>query len=316
MRVTVLGAGGMIGRKLSEAIARGDWPGVTALTLVDISEPTPPDGWAGDLRTVAADISAPGAALALMEERPEIVVHLAAIVSGQAEAEFETGYRINMQGTLHLLEAIRTVGHRPRLVFSSSIAVFGAPFPDRIDDEVTPRPLTSYGAQKLIGEVLVNDYSRKGHVDGISIRLPTIAVRPGKPNAAASGFFSGILREPLNGQEATLPVGDEVKHYFASPRAAVGFLIHAGTMDLSPLGANRALTMPGIAATVGEEIAALERAGGDSGLIRREPDPAVADIVAGWPRDFDAARAREHGFKAEESFDEVLKVYLEEEMGR
>ena len=316
MRVTILGAGGMIGRKLDEAIARGDWPGVTALTLVDVAEPPVPEGWTGDVRTVAADISAPGAALALMEEKPEAVVHLAAIVSGQAEAEFETGYRINMHGTLHLLEAIRQVGHRPRLVFSSSIAVFGAPFPERIDDAVTPRPLTSYGAQKLIGEVLVNDYSRKGYVDGISIRLPTIAVRPGAPNAAASGFFSGILREPLNGQEAKLPVGDEVMHYFASPRAAVGFLIHAGTMDLSSLGANRALTMPGIAATVGEEIAALERAGGDSGLIRREPDPAVADIVAGWPRDFDAARAREHGFVAEKNFDEVLKVYLEEELGR
>ena len=182
---------------------------------------------------------------------------------------------------------------KPRLVFTSSIAVFGAPFPERIGDEFHTTPLTSYGTQKAIGELLISDYSRKGMLDGISIRLPTICVRPGAPNKAASGFFSNIIREPLAGKDAVLPVSEDVMHWHASPRAAVGFLQHAATLDTAKLGARRALSMPGLGATVGEQIAALKKIAGDKAVarIRREPDAFIQSIVSGWPRTFDTKRA-------------------------
>ena len=207
-------------------------------------------------------------------------------MSGEAEADFDKGYRINLDGTRRLFEAIRKEGARggayqPRVVFTSSIAVFGAPFPEAIDDEFLNAPLTSYGTQKAIGELLLSDYSRRGFFDGIGIRLPTICVRPGKPNKAASGFFSGIIREPLAGQEAVLPVPESVRHWFASPRAAVGFLMHAAQLDTARLGTRRNLSMPGVCATVGDEIEALRRVAGDQAarLIRREPDPTIERIV-------------------------------------
>ena len=189
-----------------------------------------------------------------------MIFHLAAIVSGEAELDFDKGYRINLDGTRMLLDAIRLVGggYKPRVVFTSSIAVFGAPFPDAIGDEFFHTPLLSYGTQKAIGELLLADYSRRGFLDGIGIRLPTICIRPGLPNKAASGFFSNILREPLAGKEAVLPVSEDVRHWHATPRSAVGFLLHAGTMDLATVGPRRNLTMPGLSATVGEQIAALE----------------------------------------------------------
>ncbi len=203
------------------------------------------------------------------------------------------------------------------MVFASSIAVFGAPFPETIGDEFFTTPLTSYGTQKAIDELLLSDYSRRGFFDGIGLRLPTICVRPGKPNKAASGFFSSIIREPLVGREAVLPVSEDVRHWHASPRSAVGFLHHAAAMDLAQLGARRALTMPGCSATVGDEIAALERVAGRkaTALIRREPDPTIERIVAGWPRAFDARRALALGFRAETSFDEIVRVHIEDELG-
>src|SRR5207244_11679261 len=184
--------------------------------------------------------------------RPGPVCNLAAVVSGEAEADFEKGYRVNVDGMRHLLDAVRALGpdYCPRVVFASSIAVFGAPFPDVIGDEFFATPLTSYGTQKAMDELLLADYSRRGFFEGVGIRLPTICIRPGKPNKAASSFFSGILREPLSGQEAVLPVGDEVRHWFASPRAAVGFFITAATIDTTPLGVRRSMTMPGVSATV------------------------------------------------------------------
>ena len=191
------------------------------------------------------DLPAAGEADKLLADRPDVIFHLAAIVSGEAEQDFDKGYRINMDGTRSVLEAVRKAGHKPRLVFASSIAVFGAPFPEAIGDEFFNTPLTSYGTQKNICELLISDYSRKGFVDGISIRLPTICVRPGKPNKAASGFFSNIMREPLAGQEAVLPVSESVMHWHASPRAAVGFMLHAATIDLARLGRRRALTHAG-----------------------------------------------------------------------
>ena len=275
----------------------------------------------GEVRTVAVDISKPGEMEKLIATRPDTVFHLAAIVSGEAEADFDKGYAINLDGTRFLFDAIRLEGmkshYKPRVVFSSSIAVFGAPFPEKIGDEFFTTPLTSYGTQKAIGELLLSDYSRRGFFDGIGIRLPTICIRPGKPNKAASGFFSNILREPLVGQEAVLPVSEDVRHWHASPRSAVGFLLHAATMDLEPLGWRRNLSMPGLSATVGEQIEALRRVAGEKAvkLIRREPDPMIAKIVSGWARDFDTSRAASLGFTAERSFDEIIRVHIEDELG-
>jgi nucleoside-diphosphate-sugar epimerase len=322
MHVLVIGAAGMIGRKLVARIAKEGGIGgrpVSRLTLVDVVAPAAPEGIPAD--SWAADLSTPGEAARMIAGRPELIYHLAAIVSGEAEADFDKGYRINLDGTRLLFEAIRQEGLRsayvPRVIFTSSIAVFGAPFPEAIPDEFHLTPLTSYGTQKAIGELLLADYSRRGIFDGIGIRLPTICIRPGAPNKAASGFFSGILREPLAGQPAVLPVPDTVMHWHASPRAAVGFLVHAAGLDTAPLGARRNLTMPGLAATVAEQIEALRRVAGDKAvaLIRHEPDEAVARIVAGWPRRFDAKRAEALGFVAEKSFDEIIRVHVEDELG-
>jgi nucleoside-diphosphate-sugar epimerase len=324
MHILIIGAAGMVGRKLTDSLVRSGGLGgrqVTQLTLVDVIEPAQPAGFTGKAARRAADISAPGEATRIVAARPDVIFHLAAIVSGEAEADFDKGYRINLDGTRYLFDAIRDEGkkapYKPRVVFTSSIAVFGAPFPDKIGDEFFTTPLTSYGTQKAIGELLLADFSRRGLFDGIGIRLPTICIRPGKPNKAASGFFSNILREPLAGQEAVLPVPEDVRHWHASPRAAVGFLTHAATMDLAPLGWRRNLSMPGLSATVGEQIAALERVAGSKAvkLIRREPDATIGKIVAGWPRNFDARRAIGLGFKAETSFDEIIRIHIEDELG-
>lgn len=322
MQVLIIGAAGMIGRKVGEAIARtgtlGDRP-VTALRLADVVAPTAPAGFAGTVETLAVDIGDPATAPALIASRPDVVIILAAIVSGEAEADFDKGYRINLDGTRWLLDAIRTQGegYCPRVVFSSSAAVFGRPFPDQISDDFHLTPLTSYGTQKAMGELLVSDYSRRGFLDGVSLRLPTICIRPGKPNLAASSFYSGILREPLAGLAAKLPVPTSTRHWFASPRAAVGFVLHAATMDTGPIGPNRALTMPGLSATVGDQIEALRRVAGDAAVALIEPveDPAVAAIVGGWAQDFEAKRATDLGFKAESSFDEIIRIHIEDELG-
>jgi D-erythronate 2-dehydrogenase len=323
MHILIIGAAGMVGRKLTDSLVRSGGLGgrqVTQLTLVDVVDPAQPAGFTGKAATRASDISAPGEASRIVAARPDVIFHLAAIVSGEAEADFDKGYRINLDGTRYLFDAIREEGkkapYKPRVVFTSSIAVFGAPFPEKIGDEFFTTPLTSYGTQKAIGELLLADFSRRGFFDGIGIRLPTICIRPGKPNKAASGFFSNILREPLAGQEAVLPVPEEVRHWHASPRAAVGFLTHAATMDLTPLGWRRNLSMPGLSATVGEQIAALERIAGSKAvkLIRREPDATIARIVDGWPRNFVARRAIGLGFKAETSFDEIIRIHIEDEL--
>ncbi|UXN75019.1 SDR family oxidoreductase [Devosia sp. A8/3-2] len=322
MKILVIGAAGMVGRKLTAALlAAGQVGGqpIESPALADIVAPEQPAA-SVLVSTIATDLSEPGSAALLLEDRPDLIFHLAAIVSGEAEADFEKGYRINLDGTRHLFEAIRLGGlaqpYRPRVVFTSSIAVFGEPLPAVIGDSQDHTPLTSYGTQKAICELLLADYSRRGFLDGVGIRLPTIAVRPGKPNKAASGFFSGIIREPLAGMEAILPVDDSVRHWFASPRAAVGFLLHAAQMDTAPLGQRRNLTMPGLSVTVAEQIAALQRVAGSAAteLIRREPDEVVARIVAGWPQAFDTQRASALGFRAETSFDEIIRIHIEDEL--
>jgi nucleoside-diphosphate-sugar epimerase len=313
-RVLVIGAAGMIGRKLVARLAKDD--GQRELLLHDVVPAAGPSG----AKAIASDLSTPGAAEKLLADRPDLIFHLAAIVSGEAEADFDKGYRINLDGTRRLFEAIRQVGdgYKPRVVFTSSIAVFGAPFPEAIGEEFLSAPLTSYGTQKAIDELLLADYSRRGFFDGVGLRLPTICVRPGQPNRAASGFFSGIIREPLAGHDAVLPVPKSVRHWFASPRAAIGFLLHAARMDTARLGARRNLTMPGISATVGEQIEALRRAAGDAAVrrIREEPDATIMRIVDGWPRNFDARRALGLGFRADSSFDEIIRIHREDELGQ
>jgi nucleoside-diphosphate-sugar epimerase len=324
MRILVTGAAGMIGRKLVERLARDGTLGgkpIAAMTLVDVVDSPIPAG-APASKAIVCDFAEKGVAATLIAERPDVIFHLAAIVSGDAEANFEKGYRINFNGGWALLEAVRQEGektpYKPRFVFASSLAVFGPPFPDSIPDDFALTPSTSYGTQKAMIELLLADYSRKGYVDGVGVRLPTICIRPGKPNKAASSFFSGILREPLNGQDADLPVGDDVRHWFASPRAAVGFFITAATIDTAPLGSRRSLTMPGVSATVGEEIEALRQAAGEEAVarIRRIDDPFVAQIVKGWAGRYDATAARAAGFAAEKDFGEIIKVYQEDEMGK
>jgi nucleoside-diphosphate-sugar epimerase len=320
MNILITGGAGMVGRKLAERLARDGEVGgkaVSSLTLYDVVEAAVPAGAKVPVQIVTGDLPTPGEATKLVAGRPEVVFHLAAIVSGEAEQDFDKGYRINLDGTRSLLEAVRHAGHRPRLVFASSIAVFGAPFPEAIGDEFFHTPLTSYGTQKSICELLVSDHTRKSFVDGLSIRLPTICVRPGKPNKAASGFFSNIVREPLAGQEAVLPVSDSVMHWHASPRAAVQFMRHAATLDTAAVGPRRALTMPGLAVTVAEQIAALRKVAGDRVVarIRREPDPFIEKIVAGWPRRFDARRALALGFRPDASFEEIVRIHIEDELG-
>jgi D-erythronate 2-dehydrogenase len=319
MRILVIGAGGMLGAKLVARLVRdGAVSGraISQLTRADAVQCAPV---VADfpVDTVVCDLSAAGVAAQLMAGKPDLIFHLAAVVSGEAERDFDKGYRINLDATRYLLEAAREAGHCPKIIFTSSIAVFGAPFPDVIADDYFTTPLTSYGTQKAIGELLLSDYSRRGFVDGVALRMPTVCVRPGAPNAAASGFFSNIIREPLVGLPAVLPVDDSVRHWFASPRAAAGFLIRAAEMDFELLGTRRSLTLPGLSCTVAEQIEALGRVAGSSAvaLISRAHDPIIAQIVAGWPQRCDAARAVALGFNAEDSFDMIIRSHIEDELG-
>ena len=324
MHVLIVGAAGMIGQKLTARLVRdGTVAGrvVERFTLVDVVPPQRPPVTATDVEVVGADLASPRRADALVATRPDLIFHLAAVVSGEAEADFDKGYRVNVDGTRALLEAVRTAnaldGYRPRLVFTSSIAVYGAPLPDPIPEQFQQTPLTSYGTQKAIGELLLADYSRRGFVDGVGLRLPTICIRPGSPNKAASGFFSSILREPLVGREAVLPVPETVRHWFASPRSAVDFLVRAAALDSREVGDRRTLSMPGLSATVGEQIDALRRIAGERAvrLIRREPDETVMRMVLTWAPALEADRAVRLGFTADRSFDDIIRAHIEDELG-
>ena len=320
LKVLVTGGGGMIGQKLAANLGKHGLNGDDDLrvTLADIGFPK--DGAPG--RQAMVDLAEPGTMRRLAAGDPDVIFHLASVVSGEAEQDYAKGWRTNMSPLWELLEALRERHEEsdgryvPRIVFTSSIAVFGGPYPDRIDDEFLTVPQTSYGAQKAVCELMLGDASRKGWVDGISIRLPTICIRPSRPNRAASGFFSGIVREPLNGEEAILPVDDNVRHWLSSPRAAVGFLLHAAGLDTSKLGGRRSLNMPGFSCTVAEQIEALRRVAGSEAvrLIRREPDPVIKRIVSMWPRDFEPARALALGFRAERDFDRIIEIYMEDEL--
>ncbi len=322
MHILITGAAGMIGRKLTARLVKdGSLNGskIDRLTLIDVVAPEKPAGVAGQVEAATSDLSAPGAASQAIAGRPDVIFHLAGVVSGEAEVDLEKGYRVNLDGSRALLDAVRLAGdsYHPKFVYTSSLAVFGAPFPEAIPDDFHLTPLTSYGAQKAMIELMLADYSRRGFLDGVGIRLPSIVVRPGKPNKAASGFFSGIIREPLAGQEAILPVPDTVLHWHASPRSAVGFLIHGAGLTRAQLGDRINLIMPGVCCTVAEQIEALRRVAGGkvAARIRREPDELVARIVAGWPQRFNPKRALTLGFKVEKTFDDIIRAHIEDELG-
>jgi nucleoside-diphosphate-sugar epimerase len=322
MHILVTGAAGMIGCKLTERLVKDSalhGRAIKKLTLTDVAATALPLGFPAAVDVVTQDLAAPGAAEDLIGGRPNVIFHTAGIVSAEAELDFDKGYRSNLDGMRALLEAIRRAGgnYRPKLIFTSSCAVFGGPFPEVIGDEFHLTPHTSYGTQKAICELLLADYTRRGFLDGVGLRLPAICVRPGKPNKAASGFFSSIIREPLAGHEALLPVDEKILHTHASPRAAVGFLVHAAGLSPERLGPRINLTMPGVSCTVAEQIAALRRIAGDkvAARIRHEPDALVIRIVEGWPHRFGAARARALGFVAESSFDDIIRIHIEDELG-
>jgi nucleoside-diphosphate-sugar epimerase len=323
LHILITGAAGMIGRKLTaRLLADGALHGqsIEKFTLHDVV-PFPDEARkpGPSIATATSDLAASGEAARLIAQRPDMIFHLAGVVSGEAELDFDKGYHVNLDGMQALLAAIRAAGagYHPKLVFSSSIAVYGAPFPPAIPDEFHLTPLTSYGTQKAVCELLLADHHRRGFLDGVGIRLPTICVRPGRPNKAASGFFSGIIREPLAGQEAALPVADTVRHTHASPRAAVGFLIHAAGLTREQLGPRINLAMPGVCCTVAEQIEALRRVAGDTvaARIRRAPDELIMRIVGGWAERIEARRATALGFKAEGSFDEIIRAHIDDELG-
>ncbi|WP_420860389.1 D-erythronate dehydrogenase [Algirhabdus cladophorae] len=319
-KVLILGGGGMVGQKLAHHLVAHGLNGDAdlSITLHDIA--FPPNGAKANMRL--GSVADAGVVEALAQERFDVIFHLASIVSGQAETDFDLGWNVNMHPTWRLLEGLRAQheatggAYVPRIVFTSSIAVFGGPYPDKIGDEFLTAPQTSYGAQKAICEAMISDFSRKGFVDGLSLRLPTICVRPGKANLAASSFFSGIIREPLNGMEAILPVPDTVRHWHASPRSAVGFLTHAAGLDTDLLQGRRALNLPGVSCTVAEQIEALRSIAGQGpvDLIKPQADAAIAKIVDGWPRNFDPQRAIALGFQSEPDFDSIIHVYMDDDL--
>jgi len=311
MNIAITGAGGFLGQRL--AAAHLSDPAVGRLVLADVV-PAQPNGGDGRVRLLEGDLSDPSAAAAVAEGA-DVIFHLAAVVSGQAEADFDVGMKVNLDATRCLLEAARAGGRLPRFVFASSLAVFGPPLPATVTEGTAVNPQSSYGAQKAIGELLVADYSRKGFVDGRVVRLPTVCVRPGRPNAATSSFASSIIREPVRGEPALCPVGSELELWLSSPRTAVANLVRAALMPAAALGAQRILNLPGITVSVGEMIAALSRVAGPAAASRIvfSPDPVASRIVSSWPARFDVGRAISLGFSRDSTFDDLIREFLADE---
>lgn len=320
MRIAIIGGGGMLGQKLARALAaRGNLKGmeISHLALADIVDPKPVE--AGfPVSTHRLDITDRAAVDRFLADGAEVIYHLAAIVSGQAEAEFDLGMSINLMGSINVFEAARAMGTCPVLVFTSSLAVYGGEIPDPIEDWTALNPQTSYGAQKAAAELLLTDYSRKGFVDGRGLRLPTISIRPGKPNKAASGFMSSIFREPLQGKEAVCPVNPDYPHFYLSPRRCIENLIHAAEVEAAALGMNRCFVLPGRTHRIADMVEAMRRVAGDAPvkLIRWQPDPEVQKIVLGWKAFINPTKALKLGFKADASFEDNIRFFLEEDVER
>ena len=328
MSITILGGGGFLGAKLARRLAQDGQLGgrpVESLTLFDLKPPAAPAGAPFPVRCLGGDVSDPAAVAAAVPPGTRVVVHLAAVVSAQAEADFDLGLKVNLHGTLAALAACRALsdGPRasgatpPRVVFTSSVASFGGGQEAMLPDDARQVPGNSYGAQKAMGELLLADASRRGMIDAVSLRLPTVTIRPGRPNKAASSFVSAILREPLLGLPAELPVPEAFAVWICSPRRAVEWLLHAMGMDTAPMGDDRGVNPPGMSARVGEMLAALERVAGPEtrALVRAAPDPSVAAIVGGWPAAFTAERARTRlGFSEQEPLDEVVRAFVADDL--
>jgi D-erythronate 2-dehydrogenase len=323
MNILITGGAGFLGQQLVQALLKqgslrlADGNGASADH--DISSIVCFDTIEGRIRDPkvryrTGDIGDAQTVRGLVDGDTGAIVHLAAVVSGTAEADFDLGMRVNLDGTRHLLEACRAQGHQPRLLFSSSIAVFGGDLPAVVKDDTTPTPQGSYGTQKLIGELLVQDYTRKGFIDGRSVRVPTATVRPGTPNGAASGFASGIIREPLAGSEALLPVPDETAMWVASPRTIVAMFLHALALSPKDWGWHRSLNLPGFVVTMTQAMATLREIGGEEAvaLVKRQPDPQVQKLVSTWAARFDTARALAMGFKADSDFGQIVRAYVED----
>ena len=319
MRVTITGGAGFLGRKVAGRLALTGKVGareITAMTLFDVVPPKPPEGARFPVTCLAGDIADAAGASRLADHETGVVFHLAAVVSAQAEAEFDLGWRVNLDGTRAVLEACRRAGSTPRVVFTSSVASFSGGQEAVIGDDTRPVPGNSYGAQKAAGELLIHDYSRKGFIDGVTLRLPTVVVRPGRPNRAASSFASSILREPFLGEEAFLPVPEDFALWIASPRAATDWLIHAAAMDTRTLGLDRGINPPGLTVTVRQMMEVLQSVGGHAAmrLVSRVDDPEVAAIVGTWPARFDAGRAKGLGFRPHEGLEAVVRAFLEDDL--
>jgi nucleoside-diphosphate-sugar epimerase len=322
MQILITGGAGLLGARLAKALlaqatladAQGHQQAISRITLLDV---IPAQGFDDPrIKTVAGDISDPEVVKANLGKDTQSVFHLAAVVSGEAEANFDLGMRINLDASRLILERARQNGNCPRIVFTSSVAAFGGLLPAQVLDTTPTTPQSSYGTQKVMGELMISDYSRKGYIDGRALRMPTVCVRPGAPNKAASSFASGIIREPLNGLEAICPVSRETSLWLVSPSKAIENLIHGHEIDSQLLGASRALNLPGLSVTVGEMAAALERAAGakTAQLIRWQADAAIERIVNSWPGSFITTRADAMGFKRDASFDAIVKNYINEEL--
>lgn len=318
MRILILGGGGFLGRKIAHALAaRGTLrsEAISHLMLADLFAPTPIDA-PFKVTIHAADIADPESLASLFAERPDVIYHLAAIVSGQAEAEFDLGLTINLMGSVNVFQAARALQTNPVVVFSSSCAVYGGEIPQEIEDHTALNPQTSYGAQKAASELLLTDYSRKGFLDGRGPRLPTVTIRPGKPNAAASSFMSSIFREPLQGEEAVCPVEPDYALWYASPRVTVDNLIKCAEVPAEALGENRCFALPGRVSTIGEMIEAMRRVAGDEPVsrIRFEPDTRIQAIVNGWRPNINPQKALALGLTADESFEDNVRYFLEDDI--
>lgn len=310
MQIIITGGGGFLGQKLARALLHSSLP-FSELLLVDIQ--APPTLADPRVRCLQADLTAPGVAESLISERTAVVYHLAAIVSSHAEQDFDLGWQVNLDTTRSLLEACRHTRPGIRFIFTSSLAVYGGPLPELVNDGTALTPTSSYGAQKAMGELLVNDYSRKGYVDGLALRLPTICVRPGKPNRAASSFVSSIIREPLQGEITVCPVSPDLRLWLSSPATVVANFLLAATL---PKGDGRSINLPGISVTVGEMLTALTQAGGQAARDRVQfaADPAIERIVASWPGRIDNQRASALGFMADRTFADIIDSFITHDM--
>ncbi|MFP6560411.1 D-erythronate dehydrogenase [Paraburkholderia sp. B3] len=323
MKVLITGGAGFLGRRLATKLLSlgaltgpsGQREPIEKLVLLDVVEAAGFDD--ARVTAIVGDIADRAVLERAIDTQTHAIFHLAAIVSGQAEADFELGMRINLEASRTLLEVCRVLGHRPRVVFTSSVAVYGGTVPDVVLDDTALNPQTSYGAQKAIAELLLSDYTRRGFVDGRALRLPTISVRPGRPNAAASSFASGILREPLNGEDAVCPVPLDTRLWLLSPRAVVDALVMGGEIDGAALGERRTVNLPGLSVSVADMIAALREVAGDAvaARIRHEIDPRLTAMVRSWPGEWDTSRARALGFTGDTAFADVIRAYLADEKG-